>query len=339
VPIELGGQAPRAIAVESGDLDGDGRAELVIALSFERGARLVFVRNVNGVLVPDAAGVPLPQTLAGSEVSVALATGNLDHDPAHEVIAVVNEYREQPNAPPTGVARYYVLDAADRALGVVASGLVRATSGALNRTALTAGVAMADIDGDNLDEPIFAGLTHFDPDGDCDYRYLLVALDDLAHGLAPLGAREQDAGMGGQCRAGAPLRSGTSTSTRSTWTAMVARRSRSTSSSTTTSSPRRRSRACPASRSPPGACSRTTAAIRAASTATPAPWSPATSPPTGEATSRSTRRPRTSSRSGASTSPRGPGPGRGASRSRRSRATRRWPRCCSRRTSTTTASC
>ena len=206
VPIELSGAAPRAIAVESGDLDGDGRAELVIALSFETGARLVFVRNVDGTLVPDAAGVPLPQTLAGSEVSVALATGNLDHDPAHEVIAVVNEYREQANAPAIGVARYHVLDSADRAFAVVASGLVRATSGALNRTALTADVAMGDIDGDHLDEPIFGGLTHFDPDGDCDYRYLLVALDDLAHGLAPLGAREQDAGLGGQCRAGAPLR-------------------------------------------------------------------------------------------------------------------------------------
>jgi hypothetical protein len=155
--------------------------------------------------VPDPAVATLAQSVAGSETSVALATGNLDNDPAHEVIAVLNEFTEQANAPAIGTARYTVFDRVDGATAVVAAGQVRAAADGLHRAAMTADVALGDVDGDNVDEAIFGGLSHFDPDRDCDYQYLLVALDDLAHELAPLGALEDDVDLGAPCRAEAPL--------------------------------------------------------------------------------------------------------------------------------------
>lgn len=204
-PIVLNGPEPREIVIESGDFDGDGRGELVIASSFDDGARLDFIRNEDDVLGLDPVSKTLPQTLAGSEISVALATGNLDHDRADELIAVVNEYREQANAPARGVARYVALDDATTGFAAVAEGSVRAVSGPLNLSAMTADVAIGDIDGDNVGEVVFAGLTHFDPDGDCDYRYLLVALDDYKRDLELIGALEQDPGFDGDCQEEAPL--------------------------------------------------------------------------------------------------------------------------------------
>lgn len=204
-PIALGGEEPRVLAIESGDFDGDGRGDFVIASGFEDGARLDFVRNTDGVLGMDAVSKALPQMLPGSAIDLSIATGNLDHDRADELIAVVNEYREQANEPAMGVARYLALDDARTGFAQVAEGSVRAVSGPLNRSAMTADVAIGDIDGDNVGEVVFAGLTHFDPDGDCDYRYLLLALDDYERELAPLGAIEQDPGFAGDCRADAPL--------------------------------------------------------------------------------------------------------------------------------------
>ena len=196
---------PRALAIESGDFDGDGHAELVVAASFAAAAELLFFRNEAGTLVQDEARKDLPQTLIGSEIDVAIATGNLDYDSGDELVVVVNEYREQDGAPPQGAARYHAIDDAGSGFADVASAQVSAVVAAGSRSAMTADVTIGDIDGDNVAEVVFAGLTHFDPDGDCDYRYLLVALDDYKRALAPLGALEQDPGLGGACNPAAPL--------------------------------------------------------------------------------------------------------------------------------------
>lgn len=196
---------PRAIAIESGDFDGDGRADLVVAASFAAAAELFFFRNEAGTLVLDTVRKKLPQTLIDSDIDVAIATGNLDYDSGDELAVVVNEYREQDGAPPQGAARYHVIDDAGSGFADVASAQVSAVVGAGSRSAMTADVTIGDIDGDNVGELVFAGLTHFDPDGDCDYRYLLVALDDYKRELAPLGALEQDPGLGGACDPAAPL--------------------------------------------------------------------------------------------------------------------------------------
>ncbi len=204
-PIRLSDKAPNAIALETGDFNGDGRQELVVALSFEDRAELVFLRNQDGVLALDTASKTMPQTLPGSQLNVVIATGNLDHDPADEIIAVVNESREGPGAPLVGVAHYYALDDGKHDFADVADSPVRAVSDDINRSAMTADVTIGDIDGDNIEEAIFAGLTHFDPDGDCDYSYLLVALDDYQSNLGLLGAIEQDPGFANDCRGDAPL--------------------------------------------------------------------------------------------------------------------------------------
>lgn len=205
-PLSLGTSEVLALAIEGGDFDGDGDDELAVALATSEGAQLWWLeRGDDGALAVAPERLDLPQVLPGSTVKVALAAGNLDYDPADELALLVNEQRSQPNAPTQGMARYHALDDANHGFAEVASAEVEADTEAGQRSAVLADLAMGDVDGDNVDELILAGLTHLDPDGDCDYGYLAIVLDDYKRALAPLGVHEQDLGLASECAEQTPL--------------------------------------------------------------------------------------------------------------------------------------
>ena len=188
--------SPSEIVAETADFNGDGHSELVIGLSFPDSGQLIFLESVNGELQVAGTDRMLPQAFGGSELHLAMAAGNLDYDGAHELAVVVNEsyYHASDTSLLRGTSRYFVFDDASSDYAKVADELVRNEN-----AAVLADVSIGDIDGDNLGELLFAGLTSFNPIADCDYQYLLLAKDDLAHGRELLGAQELDSGLASHC--------------------------------------------------------------------------------------------------------------------------------------------
>lgn len=187
------------IALASGDLDGDGYDEIIIALSSDAIAQILFIENTLGALSLSATEISLSQSFSGSDVRISLDTGNIDFDPSLETVVVVNEYFENPN--PNGTSRYMVFDDKNHDFDQLTRRSVH--SDVNNGTAIVADVSLGDIDGDNLDEIVLAGLTHFDPNGTCDYTYFLLALDDW-HGStdnipAELGTRVESFNFNDNC--------------------------------------------------------------------------------------------------------------------------------------------
>ncbi|HEY9052428.1 MAG TPA: VCBS repeat-containing protein, partial [Gammaproteobacteria bacterium] len=180
-----------SLSASSGDFNGDGYAELVIGVVSGDSAQLIFIDNDHGVLSLSTLNKTLPQAFAGSEMSLVIKSGNLDYDPSHEFVVLVNELYQQGGSgnPESGTTRYFLFDDAKKSHIEIASALVQADLNAVNRTAIVADVSLGDVDGDNIDEMVFGGLTHFDPNNQCNYTYLLVVLDDLTNDRASLGAK------------------------------------------------------------------------------------------------------------------------------------------------------
>lgn len=189
--LPLSNEAVNDLAIAAGDFNGDGYGEFIVALVQSNSVSLLIVDNQDGVLSLTRSPIGLTPLFSGSEISVVIKTGNLDYDPSQEWVVVLNERFQQPGAgnPLIGSSRYFVFDDANNEFKKIGEAPVQASSGQINRSALVADVALGDIDGDNLDELVFAGLTSFDPNAQCDYSYLVFSLDDLFHDRALLGAK------------------------------------------------------------------------------------------------------------------------------------------------------
>ena len=190
-----------SLAIASGDYNGDGYTELVIGLVFNNYAQLLFIDNNDGVLSLSTLNKTLPQAFNGSEINLIIKSGNLDYDPSHEFVVVVNELFQQAGSgnPESGTTRYFMYDDAKKGHVEIANALIQADLSSVNRTAIVADVALGDVDGDNLDEIVFAGLTQFNPTLPCDYNYLLIVLDDKVHNRVPLGATEHQPNIHSAC--------------------------------------------------------------------------------------------------------------------------------------------
>jgi hypothetical protein len=197
--LTVSSDAATSLSIASGDFNGDGLSDLVVGLATSDAAKLLLIDNDEGTLSVSATVIDLPQSAPNSVIDLSIATGNLDYDPSHELVVLVNETF---GAPEQGTTRYYVFDDGKAGFTAITDDLVRANLDSVNRTAIVADVALGDVDGDNLDEIIFAGLTNFDPNGTCSYNYLLVALDDLVRNRAPIGAAEHQPNIHGGCAAG-----------------------------------------------------------------------------------------------------------------------------------------
>jgi hypothetical protein len=193
------------LAIANGDFNGDGYTDLVIGLIHINSVSLVFVDNDAGVLSLSTLSKTLQQARTGSEISVVMESGNLDYDPSLELVVVVNEIFQSAGAgsPESGTSHFFVFDdGKSDFVELAANALVQSDLSNVNRTAIVADVSLGDVDGDNVDEIVFAGLTNFDSAGTCSYNYLLVVLDDLVRNRVPLAATEHEPNIHSGCAGG-----------------------------------------------------------------------------------------------------------------------------------------
>jgi hypothetical protein len=122
-----------------GDTDADGRDELGVTRRADSDQRFEIVSYANGGFTQDKAG---GQIWGAGHYGSAIAFGNVDNDPGEEVLV---------GRVATESSRFYVLDDQSGQFAVLDSGGDTWGSGYY-----TVGVALADVDGDKLDEVIVA---------------------------------------------------------------------------------------------------------------------------------------------------------------------------------------
>ena len=191
------------VQVATGDFNGDGVANVVLALADEAGIDLLFLQGEPGSYsVNTSLTKRIEATTEVDQVTARLAAGNLDYDNALELVVVVNELTTTTGT--TGTARYFVFDDASTGFDQLASGAVAAVGVA---AAQVADVALGDITGNGLDEIVLGGLTSFNNQCSDQPEAVLVALDNAIGGFEPLAATEVDAGFFGCANvAHAPVR-------------------------------------------------------------------------------------------------------------------------------------
>jgi hypothetical protein len=181
------GEFPGAedIGLAAGDFDGDGDADLAIGVSLGATAELHVLLNDGGQFAFDeSATMMFAPGIDGAELSLELAAGNIDRDNGHELVAVLNEYDA---ANSTGQARYWVFDDARAAYAMLAGDELVTGRDGQTYQALSASVALGDIDADGRDEIIFAGLTEFHNNGCDSYGHIHTVLQDAGDKQNPLG--------------------------------------------------------------------------------------------------------------------------------------------------------
>ena len=177
------------VALIAYDPDGDGRDDLFAVIAYaDRGELVALTGSVATSYAIDAAAtLTLDPQLAGSRLYVRMSAGQLDYDQGLELGVVVNEVTGSSSGT-TGLATYYLFDDAAAGRALLRTGSVQASVSGIV-AAEAADVKLADVDGDGLDEVLFAGATNLAWScSDNDFRALLIALDDKPSGYTQLGA-------------------------------------------------------------------------------------------------------------------------------------------------------
>ncbi|HET8984476.1 MAG TPA: VCBS repeat-containing protein [Trueperaceae bacterium] len=181
----------RSLKLIALDADGDGTAELLVAISYDDGVELVpLVRSGTDYDLDAAGTISLPQELADSLKYVRLVAGQLDYDNGHELVVVVNEVAGNDSAM-SGLATLYVYDDAKSGRAKLVSRSIQANVGGIV-SAEAADVSVDDIDGDGLDEVVLAGATNLAQHCDDEFEALLIAYDDAVGDLTQLGASVEE---------------------------------------------------------------------------------------------------------------------------------------------------
>lgn len=182
------------VSIATGDFNGDGADQIAVVLTKDASSELLFVspqsggngERVSDFTVDTAASQTLGHSAEGALDTVELASGNLDYDNPNELVVVVNEFISNPIG---GISTFYVYDDEVRNFALLESDIVTGTDGQAF-VARQADVTVGDIDGDGIEEVVFAGLTSFGTScNNSDYGAIVTALDDAKHGLAPLSAK------------------------------------------------------------------------------------------------------------------------------------------------------
>lgn len=182
-PVVVGEADVVDLAVVAADFDGDGRDDVAAGLVEAASAQIVMLTSDGTGVSVTGDAVALTPMLDDVTLDLRLAAANLDYDNGAELGLVLNEISSN-----GATATYKLFDDLDRDLAELASGFVRAEVGVDTHTAKAADIAFGDIDGDQLPEVVFGGLTETSTsDGFRDqWGYLVYALEDLPAGLTPL---------------------------------------------------------------------------------------------------------------------------------------------------------
>ncbi|MFW7379530.1 MAG: hypothetical protein ACOH5I_12025 [Oligoflexus sp.] len=179
--------SPSCLEMDAGDFTNDGKDEIVIAVCQPAGFSIYFVGMDNMQIIHT---LEFDYQTVDYQRTIDLAVGNADYDAPHELSIVLNERRI---ANEEGLARFLLIDDAAGEYTILKD--LKNISGFDGRTynPLSAGVAMGDINGDNIDEIIIAGLTNFRAEvDDSNFKnigYLLLALGHKEQNFEPIGAR------------------------------------------------------------------------------------------------------------------------------------------------------
>ncbi len=179
----------RGVALIAYDPGGDGRDDLVAAIAYADRVELVSLTgSVSASYAIDAdATTTLNQQVDGSRLYVRMSAGQLDYDQGLELGVVVNEVAGSSSSA-SGLATYYLFDDAAAGRTLLRSDSVQANVGGIV-AAEAADIELADIDGDGLDEVVFAGATNLAWScSDNDFAALLIALDDKSSDFTQLDA-------------------------------------------------------------------------------------------------------------------------------------------------------
>jgi hypothetical protein len=179
-------QSVDQIVVTAGDFDGDVDEDLLIALISDAGIEISFWENIGGELESTAVSFTIP-ILQAVPISthLILKAGNLDRDKRIEVAAMVNESATEGNT-----SRYLVFDDADTEFAELQSGPSTVALPTESVTAVTADIALGDVDGDGMDEVVFGGLTAVGNTCNLTSFSVTQVLDDARHELSPLAANK-----------------------------------------------------------------------------------------------------------------------------------------------------
>jgi hypothetical protein len=177
------------VVLAPADVDGDGIEELVVGYTTDLGAWIRIARFESGRPVLSQEARLLPARTPGATVLLEIEAGQLDRDPAIELVIVKNEYTWEPRKwyVPVGCS-CIVWDDLTTDLALLLDEPLTVMGGAGLVTAFTADPGVGDIDADGMDEIVFGGI--YRADEHCKGRYAVRVLDDLGHGLVQLSEAE-----------------------------------------------------------------------------------------------------------------------------------------------------
>ncbi|MEN8132684.1 MAG: hypothetical protein ABFS45_21385 [Pseudomonadota bacterium] len=159
------------LRVAGGDFDNDGADEIAIAVSRQPLSGLSSTPVGIYIVDDESAGftvirehhVDLNTTLNEPYITLVLESVQLDHDAIAELVLVINENTDEDQTNGTYAARYIALEVEEKQLTVVSEGpIIARITGEDDLVAehrlVVADVTGGDLDGDSVDELVFAGL-------------------------------------------------------------------------------------------------------------------------------------------------------------------------------------
>jgi hypothetical protein len=209
--IALSNLEVHELDIVTGDFDGDMQADIVVGVS-EKGAiigdnsqaSLLFLQGdkTNGYTVNDSLTKVIAGQVPNAFVVLTMKSGNIDYDASAEIALTINEYSSGFLGGTAGYdsssTRYFVYDDASTGFVQLLGGPVQDTISGTTYTAVASSVALGDIDADSVDEIVLGGLQELV--ANCDgSQYLLIAIDDNAHGLMPISSTTDTGQTGGGC--------------------------------------------------------------------------------------------------------------------------------------------
>jgi len=190
------------LRIISGDFDGDQTDELAIAISRVPDSGqpdtpigiYVIDDETSGFSLLHEYDLTYDNVLDSPFITTVIKSARLDHDITSELVLVVNENTPGPAYPGSFVAHYFVLESQVTGLSLLSFGPIEAEVDGVVHTAAVASVTTGDLDGDSLDELVFAGLEEVvgncaSPDTSVDgLKHLLVGMGNTSNDFAQIGS-------------------------------------------------------------------------------------------------------------------------------------------------------
>ncbi|MCG8609403.1 MAG: DUF4214 domain-containing protein [Pseudomonadales bacterium] len=194
-PSVLIAGTPDYLQVITGDLDGDGTDNVIVAIIDDSSGRV----NLNVLSGSKSAGFALSSnsvefsaSQSSSDLSIEMAAGQLDRDAGLELAVVTSETvgGGQNGSPGGGQSRYWIYDDLNAGFELKHNDRISAFIDTATIDGVTGTLAVGDVDGDNLDEIVIAALADHFPTTCEPVTTLQLVLDDMVNGNATVASSQ-----------------------------------------------------------------------------------------------------------------------------------------------------